>query len=148
MTFKLYNARKLNDTQKDRVLELLDQYHNEQYEIEKINNQLRRDNQPLVKKPSGASFIRQLQAEDIAYSKNGIYHDIRRNASFYKSRTYEKSLKAQNWFDNYFEPFRKAHGLTTKEAHALWLRAKTQSYENMTEAELAFAIELREIGSP
>ena len=60
----------------------------------------------------------------------------------------EAEGRAQDWFDNYFEPFRKSKGLTARQAHKLWIAAKTQSYDHLTRAELEFALELREIGSP
>jgi len=107
-----------------------------------------KDREKLIRPRSGASLIRELKEKELNYSEGGIYHDIRRNASFFKSKTSEAESRAQDWFDNYFEPFRKSKGLTARQAHELWIAAKSQSYEHLTQAELEFALELRVIGSP
>ena len=160
MAFKVFNSRKLTTEQQKEALANIKEHHNNIQRIENINNSIRWKNKQIragketgriekeLKFPKGADLIRSLESKNLTYSKSNMYHDIRRNAMIYKSKTDEKSKKAQNWFDNYFEPFRKAKGLTTQEAHTLWIKAQEQTFEGMTESELQFALELREIGSP
>ena len=145
--FKVFNSR-LSKNKQNQAFKLLEKFHSENYEIEIINNQRRKDGEPLLKSRSGASLIRELEQKKLLYTKDNIYYDIRRHAAYYKSKTSEKAAKAQEWFDNYFEPFRKEKGLTAKEAHKLWLSAKEQTYEALSSSELQYALELREIGSP
>ena len=145
---KVFDSRKLSKREQQQALGLLKDFHQRNLEIERINNELRKEGEPLIKPFSGAHLIRQMEAEGINYSKGNIYLDIRRHGAYYKAKTPEAEQRAQDWFDNYFEPFRKSKGLTAKEAYELWIAAKTQSYENLTSAELEFALELREIGSP
>jgi len=160
MAFKVYNSRKLNKDQQKLAIQEIKNFHQSIQEVENINNSIRWKNKQIrsgkeagklekeLSSPKGADLIRSLNKKDLNYSKTNMYHDIRRNAMIYKSKSIEKSQKAQDWFDNYFEPFRKEKGLTTQEAHSLWIKAKEQSYEHLNTTELEFALELREIGSP
>ncbi len=160
MAFKVWNSRKLNVEQQKQAIQEIKRFHQNIQEIENINNSIRWKNKQIrmgketgkiekeLSSPKGAELIRNLNKKDLNYSKTNMYHDIRRNAMIYKSKSAEKSQRAQDWFDNYFEPFRKAKGLTTQEAHELWIKAKEQSYEQMSATDLEFALELREIGSP
>lgn len=178
MSFKVFNSRKLNKTQQMRALAEIKNFHQTIQEIENINNSIRYENKLIqreinelkfakgdkkqktkikklksqfekeIKAPTGSDLIKSLESKNLTYSKDNIYHDIRRNAMIYKSKSAEKSQKAQDWFDNYFEPFRKEKGLTTQQAHDLWVKAKEQTYDNLSVTELEYALELREIGSP
>lgn len=160
MSFKVFNSRKLNNSEQKKALQMIKNFHQTIQEVENINTSVRAHNykvrtgeitenlQKELSKPSGASLIRSLKEKDLNYSATNMYHDIRRNAAFYKSKSAEKSARAQDWFDNYFEPFRKSKGLTAREAHDLWIKAKTQTYEYLSTTELEYALELREIGSP
>ena len=178
MSFKVFNSRKLNSDQQQEALNEIKKFHQTVQEIENINNAIRYENKQIRKEiaelkvdktisnrqrkikdlnsqiekelrpPTGADLIRTMERKGLTYSRDNMYHDIRRNAMIYKSKSDEKSQKAQDWFDNYFEPFRKSKGLTTQEAHDLWIKAKEQTYENMNATELQYALELREIGSP
>lgn len=104
--------------------------------------------QKLKKKVPGKALIEDLRNRGLSYSKKNMYYDIRRMGAFYNASTPEKRRKAIDWFDNYFEKLRREKGLTAKQAYRIWERAKKQSYDNMSNAELEFALELREMGSP
>ena len=178
MGFKVFDSRKLSKIQQKRALTEIKNFHQTIQEIENINNSIRFKNRQIsgeiaeikvskditnkrsrinslkskiekeLRAPSGNDLIKTLEQKNLTYSKNNMYHDIRRNAMIYKSKSAEKSKRAQDWFDNYFEPFRKAKGMTTAEAHALWIKSKEQTYDYLSATELEFALELRELGSP
>lgn len=145
--FKIMGSRKLDKEQQSTVIELMKNYYQNVLEIEKANNAARMSGEKLSKVPSKTKFINELKEKNLNYSKDNMYHDLRRYASYYKAKSPEKAERAQIWFDNYFEPFRKKNKLTVKQAMELWQRAKTQSYEYMSISELELAIELREGGS-
>lgn len=91
---------------------------------------------------------RELRAEGLGYRRENLQHDIRRYKAFKDSKTPEARAKNKRWFDRVFEPFRderKKAGWTNKQINEHWRRAQTQSYENLTAAELDSVLALREM---
>lgn len=176
MAFKFSN--RLNDEERQIVEDKLAEFHKANEKIDNYNRAIRKERQEardylkyarankiklsknereqlnylkgqkLKKKIPGKAIIEDLRDKGLSYSEKNMYHDIRRMGAFYNASTPEKRRKAIDWFDNYFEKLRKEKGLTAKQAYRIWERAKKQSYDNMSAAELEFALELREMGSP
>jgi hypothetical protein len=169
-------SKKLNKKEKQRVLSAMKKFHKENEKIENTNKSIREYNSSLkrqikeikqynktskrkapvpkanyykeVKMQPATKVIRELRSKGISYSENNMYHDIRRSGATFNAKTTQKRQRAAKWFDDYFEPMRKKKGVSSKKAYDIWKKAQTQSYDNMTMAELEFALELREMGSP
>jgi hypothetical protein len=150
-------SKELSKNERRKVQKALYDFHKKNQQIENSNNAIREFNSQqkykreyikLQKHIPGKRLIEDLRVKGLSYSESKMYFDIRRAGATYAARTPEKRARAAKWFDEYFEPFRKSKGLTAKKAQKIWERAKSQSYENMSKAELEFALELREMGSP
>lgn len=127
----------------------------ELYKFHKANEQIENENKARreiglkpIRPKSAGTFIKEMQDKGLSYSTGNMYYDIRRAGATFNAKTPDKRARASKWFDEYFEPLRKQKKINAKRAYKLWERAKKQSYENMTQSELEFALELREMGSP
>ena len=155
MGFKL--SPNLNKSERGKVLRALKKFHKENEKIENANKAVRefnstqkykKDYMKLQRLKPGTKVIKDLKKRGLNYDKNNMYFDIRRSGATYNAKTSEKRARAAKWFDEYFEPMRQKKKVSSKKAYDIWKRAKEQSYENMTQSELEFALELRELGSP
>jgi len=105
----------------------------------------------LVKAGKNTNQIQtELRAEGLGYRRENLQHDIRRYKAFKDSTTPDRRAANKRWFDTVFEPFRddrKKRGWSNREINEFWERAKTQSYDNLTEAERDEVLALREMYS-
>jgi len=169
-------SKRLNKKEKQKVLSAMRKFHKENEKIENSNKSIREYNSTLKRQikdikaynkkskrkapvPKAKYYkeqkmipatkvIKDLRKKNISYSENNMYHDIRRTGATFNAKSAPKRQRAAKWFDDYFEPMRKKKGVSSKKAYEIWKKAQTQSYDNMTNAELEFALELREMGSP
>ena len=92
----------------------------------------------------------ELKDAGYGYRRKNIQHDIRRFKTFENSKSPAARDSNKRWFDTVFEPFRKekkAAGWSNNTINQFWEKAKTQSYENLTQAELDAVLALREMYS-
>ena len=92
---------------------------------------------------SATKIIENLSEKGLTYNRKNELRDIRLAKSFSKGKTPEAREKALKWFDDVYEPFREEKGYTSMTATEKWERARTQSYENLTRAEIDEIVDLR-----
>jgi len=146
MGFKF--SERITKKDKSKITKALYKFHKDNQIIENENNARRATGLKLKKRRSAKDLILDLREQGLSYSEGSMRYDIRRAGATYNAKTPAARGRASKWFEEYFEPLRKQRKLSPKKAYKVWERAKTQSYENMSKAELEFALELREMGSP
>jgi len=148
---------RLNKKDKQKVLSAMRKLHRQNEKIENANKSIRefnsqqkykKDYMKLQRHIPASKVLRNLKDKGLSYSTDNMYHDVRRTGATFNAKSTPARQRAAKWFDEYFEPMRVKKGVSSKKAYDIWQRAKTQSYEYMTETELQFALELRELGSP
>ncbi|HEC96344.1 MAG TPA: hypothetical protein ENI59_01545 [Euryarchaeota archaeon] len=64
---------------------------------------------------SGSSILSELRSLGLGYRQSEFYEDWRRAQAIEQSKTWEARAKAESWYENVFEEFRKEKGLTSRE---------------------------------
>lgn len=77
-----------------------------------------------------------LQQEGLSYRKQSSLDDIRRVRVTNKALTGDSTQRAEIWYENVFEKFRKTHKLDHNQALEHWKKSVTQTAETVEQAEL------------
>ena len=78
-----------------------------------------------------------LKKENLSYRKQNMLQDIRRQNASINVKSPQARDNTQSWFDNVYEPMRKANKWNSKQATEYWNNARTQSYEGLDDMEIS-----------
>lgn len=88
-------------------------------------------------RPTGcADIYHAAKAQGLAGRKQNLLEDYRRWQAVSPAHTPETAARAETWFDNVFEPFRKKNGLTSAQATKVLKDIKSGSIDTMEQGEL------------
>lgn len=123
--------------EKEKALDIIENLINENYIIRNKNLTLRFEKKPLLKEIPSSKIIEALRNENLSYRKQNMLEDIRRLNATSQAKTTLKENRANIWFDNVYEEFRKENKLDSKRTSELWQYAKYQSAKLIEDAELS-----------
>lgn len=93
--------------------------------------------QSMTGQAGGQAIYERMRAQGLGYRKTDLLQDYRRFQAIDPAKTDDARNRAESWFDKVYEPFRKEHGYTAKQATNALKRIREGSIETEEEAQEA-----------
>jgi len=136
MTIKFRLSNLFSEDENEKVLEIIEKTIQRNVEIRDENSRrLQKDLVP-IKEISTTQIVKNLEKENLTYRRQNMLEDIRRFDAVFRAKTNETREKANKWFENVYEKFRKEKGYTSEQMTEIWKKTVEQSYDTIEEAEL------------